>query len=509
MSKIQSIIRKLRKKMYAHNFIGLHMTGGVSEDGVYRITQNECTIRFFNLYARMIDVDLVSNLDDSFSKVDVDVYVNAKKQTSWHFEKGGSVEKKLPYWVFDTDQILVDRTLRLRPFCGHKIVFKITADTPLPEPPHGLFLRQLSVVPEPRASFKINYFKYMSSPKKKDKVRRLFITTGNFSLINALCYIEETKNNAVQYEDNLLIFGAATQQFSENNLQIAQTHDFNKVMVFPIVDLEEACITNQLERIDEVVLVWQGYAFSTVAKLYPKSKLTVILESIPLFKVRNMLPQPISALYLNKYFGLLDYPYPNPEVPIWYLNKDIYHNLLNDIRKKHNLRVDVPKKDKYVLFCAPCDLVRMKLPENNMLDMIAQIKAAGYKVLLKKHPRDPKDYKDLGIELLDTSFPVEFYDLSNILCVVGYQSNMLATLAEEIPTFSYIPPEIQSGINPTQDRYTYIIKKYIMPVESLVKTKATPDFDTLQNTFKNMQQEFWKDLCKISEDKELQKKFET
>ena len=506
--RIDAFIEKLKHWIDVHKFMRMQINGFWYTDGVLYLNSKKAKISFFNLYARTVYVNLEPFLDDSCPAVDVDVYVNGKKQTSWHFEKGVSVEKNLPYWVFDKDQILLDRTLRLRPFWWNKIVFKIKGIDNLQASFRNLCLHYISDLPHKESKFKISYFKYILSKKKKRTIRRLFITTGNFSLINALCYIEETKSDSIKYEDNLLIFGAMTEGFSKTNLQIAQNYHFKKIIIVPIVDLKEECVKNKLSKIDEVISVWQGYTFPTIAKLYPKSKLTIILESIPLFKVSNMLPSKISLLYLNNYMGLLDYAYPNPEFPVWYLNKDIYKGLLTNIREKYSLYINVPKQDKYILFCAPCDLVRMKLPENNMLDMIYKLKEKGYKVLLKKHPRDTYDYTKTEIELLDTSFPVEFYDLSNILCVVGYQSNMLATLAEEIPTFCYIPKEIQSGINPTQDRATYMTKKYVMPIDKLLEIDANScDFETLSKKLKSMQKDFLKNVGKISEDKEFQKKF--
>ena len=70
----------------------------------------ECSIRFFNYNAKTVQFDVQAFLHKKHPSLDVDVFVNGKKQRNWLFEQG----KTLPYTV-----------LKIKPFRKNIITFKV------------------------------------------------------------------------------------------------------------------------------------------------------------------------------------------------------------------------------------------------------------------------------------------------------------------------------------------------------------------------------------------------
>ena len=456
----------------------------------------ECSISFFNYNNKSIQFDAQAFLCEKHPELKVKVYVNGKKQDEWIFKLGS---------------IIVLKTIFLKPFRQNTITFKIKNPTSpqklnisADERVLGIGIKKVLSTPNNLADFMWQYKAYINKPKLYRKKQRLFITTGNFSLLNSLCYIEETKNEKT--ENYLLIFGATNKQFIANNLKIAEYGNFKKIIVCdPNNNIEEKIIENNLYNIDEIIFCCHVDCFTAISKLYYKAKLIVIMESMMFFNIKQIFPQKISSIFMQNYLNKMTYPY-DTNIPIKYMDKSIYNKVLHKIQTSENLTINVEKNENYVLFIGPAAIIANAISKDDIIKLIQNIQNKGYKVLFKKHPRDITDYSKLNVEMLDTAYPLEFYDLSNILGVVGYNSTCLCSLADEITTFYIIPKEVKEFKDTTIQRCSYITEKYCLPIDVLLNAKQQ-SFEKMQKYFRKKQKDLLQETSNLSEDKEFLQNF--
>lgn len=356
-------------------------------------------------------------------------------------------------------------------------------------------------------------FKFLNKKRK-----RLFLTTGNLSLINANCYIHDCLNK--NFENLLYIGGCGSKQFIEHNNIIANFGNYKKI-IFEQIDtscknhpetISELIKKNKLNNVNEVVCVCHWAYLNVINQLFPNAKLSIIFESLPIFKCDGLVQNKISTLYLNNYLGKLDYPFKlKRDTKILKTNQNNYKKYITQIRKNLNLQIKLPKEGKWVLLCG-AGFTQKFFGENINEKFIKLLKTKGYEVMFKKHPRDSHDYSYLRgeVELLEESYQIEFYNLSDFVGVCAYNSNLLYTLPDlGIPTFAIIIDEMKKE-NPEDlsiIRFTYIAENYALPFEELLNADLNKSTNELQKHFLNKLKERLKNKPVLSKNQIFLEKF--
>ena len=125
--------------------------------------------------------------------------------------------------------------------------------------------------------FLLEYCLYMQF-KKLRKIRRLFITTGNISLVNILAIINEI-GNFDKYEDALVIdTGKGQEEFVDKQLQIASLHKFKKIIADPMINPGVQLVLHNHYKVDEIYLLNHPLHFKTVLPLFKNIPITLIDE---------------------------------------------------------------------------------------------------------------------------------------------------------------------------------------------------------------------------------------
>ena len=91
--------------------------------------------------------------------------------------------------------------------------------------------------------------------KTSKNIRRLFITTGNISLINALAIINKI-GSFENYEDILVIdTGKGQIDFVKKQLEIANLHKFKKIIVQPRTNPGVQLVLSNYFKVDKLYIV--------------------------------------------------------------------------------------------------------------------------------------------------------------------------------------------------------------------------------------------------------------
>ncbi|MBE7702742.1 MAG: hypothetical protein E7Z89_01695 [Cyanobacteria bacterium SIG28] len=266
------------------------------------------------------------------------------------------------------------------------------------------------------SSLRTQYFDFLCedflykhfNPLKK---RRLFITTGLISLINAMAIIKDLDNTNYQ---NFLIISSAniSEDFKKYNEQLLLDNYFKS---FAFVDYEIINSLskhfNQFEEIyttaQPVYNFWNNY-----------SNINLIEEGISsYYSYEEINYANVQKIYLSNYFDKITYFDSDNIDKVVRLDKNIIKNVISDIRQKNNLDFKYLKKENQVLLLS--QYVYQDIMSDDEVVMfykkhIDKLIKNGYSVLFKSHPR-----------VHDTI------------------TNRLVEIYKENSMFSFFPPEIK------------------------------------------------------------------
>lgn len=382
----------------------------------------------------------------------------------------------------------------------------------IPQPTEDIIFMQL------KDRFFYNYDKYLRNRLPSEPIRRLFITTGTLSLINALCYIEQSGNED-KYEDTMLIFGAITSQLIEDIIRALDKTKFKKVIFCKKqrANISDNIIVHSLYEVDECIFVAHERTYPVLKAYYRKAKLTIIQESLAFFPYSEQLAT-LPDMYHCNYSNKLDYAYPETGNLQIEMNREIYLRKIKDIGVKLNLKIKTKFGKKVILFCGADNATGMMLHEDTTLTIIKKLTQKGYVVLFKKHPRDQKDYEAMGVEVLDTAYPIEFYDLSEVTAILAFRSNLLFTLQDlDVPVF-YVLPEETMVFDRFKDKFTefqisqskrasFCVQNYVLPMQELLDADMNKSANELRKEFLTKQKALLDSQPRLSENKEFKKQF--
>lgn len=270
--------------------------------------------------------------------------------------------------------------------------------------------------------------------KNKTVKRRLFLTTGNISLLNNLTIIKQL--NESNCEDVLFIFSIMKNPaFDESCRKMAGLHNFKKIYSFnsSSSDLREYFIKNKLYNFDEIYFSNQ-YHFHLLSKdLFPNTDWILTDEGAvgklarPHYCDYDKVKKIMMLNYLDKldFFGI-DEQNMKKIVP---LDKKLFLEIGKKCAAIYPVNLDLKPDEKAVIFCGTwwegSGLTKEQYFElqDGTLERLISL---GYKVFFKPHPRDPRNYiNNPNISILKTTLPLECYNF-DVEAVVSLCS--LATL---------------------------------------------------------------------------------
>lgn len=279
------------------------------------------------------------------------------------------------------------------------------------------------------------------------KVKRLFISTGNLSLLNILTIIMEEKQQ--HFEDTLLIHSfQASQEFIIDNINLASLHSFHNILFvkslngFPI---------EQIYRLFDIVYItlYTGNIREILEgniKL-PESKFFFIDEGTSYALCGNKILKNGNLLYANNYLDKfnLSAKHTSPE-HISSISKIAFNQVCKNINKRLFFSSNINNQEKSVLVIGNYIFYSI-LGNEKTIEYYHNIfnifNFNGFKIYFKPHPREMKNHtKSIinsfidknNIIIIDTNLPLEACNY-NFSCIAGSFSNLLITF----PHFRGVP----------------------------------------------------------------------
>lgn len=356
--------------------------------------------------------------------------------------------------------------------------------------------------------FIFNHDKYLKNRLPSAPKKRLFIVSGTLSLTNALCYIKENENSD-QYEDSIVVCGAYFSRFIEDTLQIINLHDFKKILFCKASEnVKNVLLFNNLYQVDELIFIVYLPVIKAVETLFTGNiKKVAILEYMPIYSFKQNCPislekTKVSYVFSQKYFDKIDYAYPETGLPFVYMQKNTISSVLSFIKEKLKINFHLSKTEKNILLCGTGTLSAEAGRE-----IITKLKAHGYIVYFKPHPRLNIDYSEYGVHIISNSLPIEYYDLSAFVAIMSGVSQMLFTCCNlGNPVFFYKTP-----VGGQKDYllliWESIVGEYIQPWELLLEADLSKSPEELREEFLKKQKEFLQTKPKLSENEHFKKQF--
>lgn len=287
--------------------------------------------------------------------------------------------------------------------------------------------------------------------KQHKKINRLFCTTGNISLINAIAIINEIGNKD-KYNDYLVIdTGKGLVEFYKKQLQIAKLHKFKKIIKEIHLNAAVQIVIHNLFYMDEVYILNHPFFNKDIPNLFPNAPLTLIDEGAgSLINYNSDKILNLNKFKTHKYLGKLDFWGLDDINKIKFENIDIreFKKIASELSFEYPIKYKLDANDKAILYCGiyweVTGLEREKFIQVQS-EMLQNLLDKGYKILYKPHPRDNEFFgfdKNPNVIFIDSKFPIELYNL-DVVAIVSVSSTTSVTPAHYwgIPSFSNIIEE--------------------------------------------------------------------
>ncbi len=273
--------------------------------------------------------------------------------------------------------------------------------------------------------------KFLNRKNKKIK-RRLFMTTGNLSLVNNLTIIKQLNESNCQ--DVLFIYSNfKNDKFDECARKIAGLHNFESVYSYYVntPDIREFFLKNKLYSFDEIYFPNNYQDFRIPKELYPNATWIMTDEGCGCKIARSgyfdygKLKNFITHTYIGKldYYGF-SHDVVRKMIP---LDRKLFKEVAKECEKMFPLNVNLDIEEKAIIFCGSWwEITRLSKTQYMQLqdDMIAKLTELGYKIYFKPHPRDPRNYiNNPNISILNSSLPLDCYSLDEFVAVVSLGSS--------------------------------------------------------------------------------------
>ena len=358
--------------------------------------------------------------------------------------------------------------------------------------------------------------------KRKNKTlkRRLFLTTGNLSLLNTISVIKQL--NEDNCEDVLVVMSHLTNDMFEKSIKIISSkHSFKSIYTqfgnaSDNIIRNDFFIRNNLYDFDEIYFSNQELYIFITSDLYKNSKWIMIEEGASgRFRFPEGNYKPVSKMIMHEYldnkidsFGFSD----EIKKKIIPLDKSIFLDVANSCAKECPVNINTKEDEKIILLCGLW-WENTGLTKEEYIELqetyIQKFLEKGYTVWFKPHPRDNRDYiKNDKVKILQTALPLECYRFDNVVATVSFlsTSSLQSYYFSEIPGFQIKIEEI-----PTCNRggtMRILVKKmiqdYAPSIEYLLDldTKHLSLFETKEK-IKDVYLNYMNKLPNISENKDM------
>ncbi len=350
--------------------------------------------------------------------------------------------------------------------------------------------------------------------KNKKKIIRLFDTTGNISLINALSIIKEIKNFD-KYDDILIINTCARgEEFIKVCKELTKLHNFKKIIYQINIRLDIVLILNNLWKIDEIYAMNHPVQLPIYINLYNCTPITIIdegaasLVNAGIDKIKNL-----KAIRTHLYLNKLDFCNIENINNIKFEPLDIneFRKIAEYLSKKYPIEIKTSKDDKTILYCGiywEVSGLEKNIFTKIQNELINNLLDAGYKILYKPHPRDTEFYgldKNPNVEFINSKFPIELYNL-DVLAIVSLSSSTSLSPGHywSIPCFSNVIEESLKDNKFNININRLIVKEYSPNYKELLNldVKNTPR-EVLKQQIKEIYNNFLKDKPILSQNKNI------
>ena len=321
--------------------------------------------------------------------------------------------------------------------------------------------------------------------KKDCTIRRLFITTGNLQLLNALAIILQlAEEETVPSENYVMVWSYITNdEFEKTSREIAslcgvrhyysicgEKYDADRVIKF--IDKQK------LVQIDEVYSLRLVFSTTIFEKLYRNAKYILMDEGgvslVPIpVKIPRYCEKMISTFFLNK----LDYvSFPGRPWAVEHIQQKYFSIIAHKCAALYPWKIPhFDSQKKYVIFCGNYTAFFSPYTEDEMESrqnhIIQALNDRGFHVLYKPHPRDPvKRENHDGLTILHTRLPLECYQLEGIYAVIS--------LCSAASTQSYHYSKVAGFIDPIFCSKAYaphlaiLMNEYTPPIDLLLEVDA-------------------------------------
>ena len=350
-------------------------------------------------------------------------------------------------------------------------------------------------------NFAFHYFGYLNKIKKSNKhnkTRRLFMTSGNLSLINTLAILNQFNLNE-NSENSILVWShVASDEFIEISKKISELTEIKNYYSFcnvSFMDLLNHFIISKQDVFDEIYFPNCRYMFEIAKILFPFSKYFVIEEGICVqMKHKSIDYSNVEKFIFNKYLDKIDLANASQEdlKKLCFIDKKEFLQIGQKAAELYPLDLKLNKEDKNIILCGTiAGLGIMSFNEiveyqNKIADKLIEM---GYTVIFKPHPRDTSEYKEHEkFKILKTKLPLEVYNIEDkCLAVVS----IFSSASCQIYHFQNIAGFCAEDINKNcSDFGLNIIAEYSPSYDMLC------EIDTNNKTFAEVKKEI---LCKYKE----------
>lgn len=317
---------------------------------------------------------------------------------------------------------------------------------------------------------------------KRNMVRRLFITSGNFHLVNMLALISQKYEQETMKVENIVLVwsSVSNNDFEQVNRNIASMHGIKYYYAFCGPDWSEDrivdfLVTVGLYRIDEVYSLSNAEHHALYNRLYRGVKHILTDEGVytvlpPSGAAAENCSEMVTTFYLKKLNHI------SAQGRCWkhsYIGENHFRMIADRCASAYPW--NPIGGDKCVIFCAtysaswaPYTAQRLSERQNEIIDKLQE---RGYEVLYKPHPRDPElPTESKSLKIIHSKLPLECYHVENILAVVSLYSSASTQAYHYLGVPGFIDPIFCAEVLP--DHLQVLALSYTLSVEDILSVDA-------------------------------------
>lgn len=298
--------------------------------------------------------------------------------------------------------------------------------------------------------------------------KRLFITTGSISLINALTIIEQTKSQG-DFEDVLVVISMTQgKSFVDTTKKIASLHSFKEIK---FLNKEREIVKNY--KLKEFETIFIALTSKICKNIFSHKNVYIFDEGPGSAKAELKQIPKIKGMYTTRFLDKISFIPFGKNKEIYEIDKSVFFNITQKILKLFG-ESDKLETEKNVLFIG--HYVYRKAGTERAIEFykkyINYFIDKGYNIYFKGHPRDndvvlpiiKKEFENnKNLHFMENSLPIEIYNY-NFDIAVGAYSGTLVSLPHyyDIPAINLPFKELYySEVGLSFKQYFALYEEYI------------------------------------------------